>query len=186
SRRPSGSGPRSMASTCARTSVPLAIGPGWCCAKRATTRSRKSGSVRSERPLTLGIRFDYHRTMAAQVIRISSPHLAPRPDFRLSEAAESLQGLYIAGAQTVRYKEYEIGQEWFDRVRTAMTPELMEVLTPFSSLPRSYSVWCLLITLVAEAPVDMHGFLGYLEAMPAEEVWLQLRSEERRVGKESR
>ncbi|HKF18755.1 MAG TPA: winged helix-turn-helix domain-containing protein [Candidatus Dormibacteraeota bacterium] len=95
-------------------------------------------------------------------------------DFCVSEAAESIQGLHLAADPTVRYKEYEIGTQWFDRVRTAMSPELMELLTPFSSLPRSYSAWCLLMTLVAEAPVDMHGFLGYLEAMPAEEVWLQL------------
>lgn len=112
--------------------------------------------------------------MPAQVIRISSPQLAPQLELCISEAAESLEGLHLAADPAVRYKDHEVGREWFDRARTAISPELTELLAPFSSLPGSYSAWCLLMTLVAEAPVDMRGFLGYLEAMPADDVWLHL------------
>ena len=112
--------------------------------------------------------------MATPIVRISSPQTVPALEFCVSEAAESLAGLHIFTHPAVRCKDYEIGCEWFDAVRTTASSQLMELLAPFQSQPQSSNAWCALDALVAEAPADVPGFLGHLEAMPPDEVWLEL------------
>src|SRR5215831_8492183 len=97
--------------------------------------------------------------MVAPITRLSSPQTAPDIEFVVSEAAESLSGLQIFTEPAVRCKDYEIGCEWFDAVRTTASSQLTELLAPFQAQPGSSNAWCALDALVAEAPA---------------EVWLQL------------
>ncbi len=112
--------------------------------------------------------------MVTPITRLSSPQTVPTMQFCVSEAAESLFGLHIFTDPAVRCKDYEIGCEWFDAVRTLASPELTELLASLQSQPGASNAWCALMGLVAEAPADMPGFLRHLEAMPPDEVWLQL------------
>jgi DNA-binding transcriptional ArsR family regulator len=112
--------------------------------------------------------------MAASIRRLASPQTVPDMEFCVSEAAESLYGLHIFTYPAVRCKEYEIGCEWFDAVRTLASPQLTELLAPLQSEPGSSNAYGALIALMAEAPADVPGFLRHLEAMPPDEVWLQL------------
>jgi len=112
--------------------------------------------------------------MVASITRLTSPQTVPSIDFCVSEAAESLSGLHIFTDPAVRCKDYEIGCAWFDDVRTSASSQLTELLAPFHSQPGSSNAWCALDALVAEAPADVPGFLDHLEAMPPDEVWLEL------------
>ena len=112
--------------------------------------------------------------MVASITRLTSPQTVPNIDFCVSEAAESLSGLHIFTDPAVRCKDYEIGCAWFDDVRTSASSQLTELLAPFHSQPGSSNAWCALDALVAEAPADVPGFLDHLEAMPPDEVWLEL------------
>src|SRR5262249_45529495 len=112
--------------------------------------------------------------MVASISRLTSPQTVPNIDFCVSEAAESLSELHIFTDPAVRCKDYEIGCAWFDDVRTSASSQLTELLAPFHSQPGSSNAWCALDALVAEAPADVPGFLDHLEAMPPDEVWLEL------------
>src|SRR5215472_11399472 len=112
--------------------------------------------------------------MVAPITSLSSPQTVPDTEFCVSEATESVSGLHIFTDPTVRCKDYEIGCDWFDAVRTTASSQLTELLAFFQSQPGSSNAWCALDALVAEAPADLRGFLGHLEAMPSDEVWLEL------------
>jgi DNA-binding transcriptional ArsR family regulator len=110
--------------------------------------------------------------MAERVRRLTPPRVYPRVDIAVSEAAELIVGLsMITGTD----ENFDVGSAWFHEVRTKMSSDLARLVALLQGgEPAWHTVWHTLLAAVADAPTCMPGFAQHLEAMPTDELWLQM------------
>jgi DNA-binding transcriptional ArsR family regulator len=94
-------------------------------------------------------------------------------EIRVSEVAEGMLGLHHLTWKEVRCDSLEIGCEWFDRVQTAASQELCDLLARFRAADGG-GIWLALIGLIADDPAEPGELIDRLERMPADDIWLQL------------
>jgi len=111
--------------------------------------------------------------MGNVVRRLAPAQVEPRLDIAASEAVETIVGLGLVASPDVRCDAYDVGCPWFDRVRSSLSAELSEMAGAFESWEASHALWHALIAAVAEGPTTLADLLAHLEAMPADEFWLQ-------------
>jgi DNA-binding transcriptional ArsR family regulator len=99
--------------------------------------------------------------------------MEPRLDITASEAIEAIVGLGLVASPDVRCDAYEVGCPWFDRIRGSLSAELSAMAEAFRSWDASHALWHALIAAAAEGPTSLADLLAHLEAMSADEFWLQ-------------
>lgn len=108
--------------------------------------------------------------MAERVRRLAPPRVHPRVDVACSAAAELI---VCATMITSTDEHYDVGSEWFHDARTSMGSELSRQVALFQDSGPG-AVWHTLLAAVAEAPTSLPEFIDHLEAMPTDELWLQM------------
>ena len=109
--------------------------------------------------------------MTQRVRRLAPPRVYPRVDIVVSEAAEMIVGLAMV---TGTDENFDVGSSWFHEIRTNMGTDLARLVALLQGSESMQAVWHTLLAAVADAPACMPGFVEHLEAMPVDQLWLQL------------
>jgi DNA-binding transcriptional ArsR family regulator len=111
-------------------------------------------------------------SMPARVQRLTPPQVDPHLEIRVSEAAESITALaMVTGSDDAKF---DIGTDWFHEIRTRLTGDLARVIALLQGHEPIHALWHTLLGVLADAPDSLPAFIEHLEAMPPDELWLQL------------
>lgn len=90
----------------------------------------------------------------------------------LSDAAEAITGLaMVTGMGDERF---DVGTDWFHQVRTQLGSDLARLIALLQGNEPIHALWHTLLGALADAPPCLPAFLQHLEAMPVDELWLQV------------
>jgi DNA-binding transcriptional ArsR family regulator len=92
-------------------------------------------------------------------------------DIAVSEAAELIVGL---GMVTGTDENFDVGSDWFHEARTKTSSDLGRQVALLQGSGTGRGVWHMLLAAIADAPLGLPAFIEHLEAMPADELWLQM------------
>jgi len=110
--------------------------------------------------------------MPARVRRLAPPQVDPRLDIRVSEAAEAITALaMITGSEDDRF---DVGTDWFHQIRTQLTGDLAWVIALLQGHEPIHALWHTLLAALVDGPDCLPGYIEHLEAMPYDELWLQM------------
>jgi DNA-binding transcriptional ArsR family regulator len=117
---------------------------------------------------------DAEKKVAPQKHQVT--HSMPAVELEMGLAYEFIESLvvYFEYGWQEDANEYEVGDSWFENIRTSCPKDLLDNLESFTLQSNLVNSWLHLLGLVydSSAPKDVPAFMTYLELLDPLEIWL--------------